>query len=115
VQSNKATPKYDFSVMWVNRVIDGDTLDVLVDVGFRTSSVQRIRLANVDTPERGLPGYYEATKYLNDWVTVHRQLRVATYVEDSFCRWVADLYDVLTGESASSALLQAGLAEVWKR
>ena len=35
----------------VVHVVDGDTLDILVDVGFNISHKIRIRLANVDTPE----------------------------------------------------------------
>jgi micrococcal nuclease len=33
------------------RVIDGDTLDVNIDLGFKITTVQRIRLARVNTPE----------------------------------------------------------------
>lgn len=33
------------------RVIDGDTVDCLVDHGFRQYSVQRIRLRDIDAPE----------------------------------------------------------------
>lgn len=35
----------------VDRVIDGDTIDITVDVGFSFSTQQRIRLLGVDTPE----------------------------------------------------------------
>ena len=33
------------------KVIDGDTVDVVVDVGFKMTTHQRVRLAKVDTPE----------------------------------------------------------------
>jgi len=33
------------------RVIDGDTLDVNIDLGFKITTVQRIRLAGINTPE----------------------------------------------------------------
>ena len=33
------------------RVIDGDTLDVNIDLGFKITTVQRIRLARINTPE----------------------------------------------------------------
>ena len=32
-------------------VVDGDTLDVIIDLGFKLTTNQRIRLANIDTPE----------------------------------------------------------------
>lgn len=33
------------------RVIDGDTLDVNIDLGFKITTVQRIRMAGINTPE----------------------------------------------------------------
>lgn len=35
----------------LDRVIDGDTLDVYIDVGFKILTHQRIRLDGIDTPE----------------------------------------------------------------
>lgn len=35
----------------VERVVDGDTLDLDIDLGFRIHSRQRVRLHGVDTPE----------------------------------------------------------------
>lgn len=35
----------------VKRIIDGDTLDVLVDCGFRRFSYERLRFNRINTPE----------------------------------------------------------------
>ena len=35
----------------VERVVDGDTLDIVIDLGFKITTTQRIRLAGIDTPE----------------------------------------------------------------
>lgn len=35
----------------LDKVVDGDTLDLIIDVGFKMTTNQRIRLAHVDTPE----------------------------------------------------------------
>jgi len=35
----------------VVKIVDGDTIDVVVDVGFKMTTHQRIRLAKIDTPE----------------------------------------------------------------
>lgn len=35
----------------VDRIIDGDTLDVIIDLGFKITTHQRIRLAKINTPE----------------------------------------------------------------
>ena len=37
----------------VDRVVDGDTVDFIVDLGFNVQMKIRGRLAGVDTPERG--------------------------------------------------------------
>lgn len=34
------------------RVVDGDTVDLCVDLGFHTTHVDRFRLAGIDAPER---------------------------------------------------------------
>lgn len=35
----------------VERIVDGDTIDVIIDLGFKITTFQRIRLANINTPE----------------------------------------------------------------
>ena len=35
----------------LDRVVDGDTIDLIIDVGFKMTTKQRIRLAHIDTPE----------------------------------------------------------------
>ena len=35
----------------VHRIIDGDTVDVTIDLGFEMTTKQRIRLYGIDTPE----------------------------------------------------------------
>ena len=35
----------------VERIVDGDTIDVVIDLGFKITTFQRIRLANINTPE----------------------------------------------------------------
>ena len=42
---------YNFRVVEINRVLDGDTIDVTIDLGFRITTFQRLRLVSVDTPE----------------------------------------------------------------
>lgn len=39
----------------ITRVVDGDTFDAIVDLGFTVSVKQRLRLKDVDTPETWRP------------------------------------------------------------
>ena len=43
---------YNFRVTKINRVIDGDTIDVTLDLGFSLTKKERVRIAGVDTPEK---------------------------------------------------------------
>jgi micrococcal nuclease len=42
---------YEYHVKKVLNVVDGDTIDVDIDLGFSVSYTQRVRLAGIDTPE----------------------------------------------------------------
>ena len=43
---------YNFRVIEVTKVLDGDTIDVLIDLGFDLYKKERVRIAGVDTPEK---------------------------------------------------------------
>ena len=36
----------------INRVVDGDTIDVTIDLGFDLYKKERVRVAGIDTPEK---------------------------------------------------------------
>ena len=38
--------------MKINKVVDGDTIDVTIDLGFDLYKKERVRIAGVDTPEK---------------------------------------------------------------
>jgi micrococcal nuclease len=42
---------YEYYVRKVEKVVDGDTIDVLIDLGFDILFQSRVRLAGIDTPE----------------------------------------------------------------
>ena len=43
---------YNFRVVSVDKVVDGDTIDVSIDLGFDLIKKERVRVAGVDTPEK---------------------------------------------------------------
>lgn len=93
---------WDFRVRKIHRIIDGDTYDLEIDLGFRQYGVYRFRLADVDTPEifgtskdseeyqRGV----QAITFVSDWFSAHSDetIWVRTYEEQTFNRWVAEVY-----------------------
>ena len=43
---------YNFRVVTIDKVLDGDTIDVTIDLGFDLYKKERVRVAGVDTPEK---------------------------------------------------------------
>ena len=66
---------YDFRVIEINRVVDGDTIDVTIDLGFDLYKKERVRVAGVDTPEKRTKDEeekalgYDATHWIEDKLT----------------------------------------------
>ncbi|WP_419791404.1 thermonuclease family protein [Staphylococcus chromogenes] len=75
----------------VLRVIDGDTLEMRIDLGFHTHTVRKVRLLGVDTPERGQVNYNEAKAFTTGTV-LGKNVYVQTYKADSFGRYLADVW-----------------------
>ena len=42
---------YEYAIKEVVKVVDGDTIDIIIDLGFDLSKKERVRLAGIDTPE----------------------------------------------------------------
>ena len=63
---------YNFRVVSIDRVLDGDTIDVTIDLGFDLYKKERVRVAGVDTPEKRTKDLEEkelgihATNWLKD-------------------------------------------------
>jgi len=67
---------YEYYVRKVDNIVDGDTIDVLIDLGFDILFASRVRLAGIDTPESrtkdlaekalGLESKEYLKKYLKD-------------------------------------------------
>ena len=43
---------YNFRVVSIDKVVDGDTIDVTLDLGFDICKSERVRVAGIDTPEK---------------------------------------------------------------
>jgi micrococcal nuclease len=103
------------------RVIDGDTIVARIDLGFRMTTEQSLRLLGINTPELRSPDpeirrrAVEARNRVEAWIaeqqgTLQWPLLVATAKGDSFGRWLADVRSVSTGESLNEGLLREGFA-----
>ena len=72
----------------INKVVDGDTIDVTIDLGFDLYKKERVRIAGVDTPEKrtrdleekalGLDATYWMKKQLDDTIKGDDELIIRT-------------------------------------
>lgn len=110
------------------RVVDGDTVDLEVDMGFYLHASLRFRLYGVDTPElnssdpaqreQALEAKRFVEQALPTVTAIPYPLRIRTHKADSFGRWLAEIWypDANGGESyLGGELLALGLAKEWTR
>ncbi len=76
----------------VTRVIDGDTVDVLVDGGaFRRARQKRIRLYGIDAPESSQRGGPESTKHLKRLIGRRNNMWMEDHGQDQYGRTIGNL------------------------
>lgn len=95
----------------VVRWVDGDTVDLIVDLGFKIKAHQRFRLHGVDTPERGQDGFHEATKFCEEFAPIGSMVAIQTHKTGKFGRWLCTLYNGSDPLSINRTLLTEGYAE----
>ena len=98
--------------IYVVDVIDGDTIDADIDVGFHMTFNSRFRLLVANTPERRkatMDAYHAATDFTKAWCEDHAgHIEIETMEKDSFGRWLALFRCQLSGEYLNQALIDAG-------
>jgi len=92
------------------RVVDGDTVDLIVDLGFDTSRKERFRLYGVDAPEMNTAEGKAAKKWLWDALQPLEAIYVQTIQlstktkRDKYGRFLAVLHDDLGDIDANRAM-----------
>lgn len=84
----------------VLKVIDGDTVDLMIDLGFSIHHKIRVRLYGVNTPESRTKDAAEkemglkAKEFTKDWLTNHKTVFIKTVVDknEKYGRVLAELY-----------------------
>jgi endonuclease YncB( thermonuclease family) len=96
----------------IDRVIDGDTVDVLSDLGFGVSYKIRLRLARIDAPEVDTPEGKRVKQLMIDALPKGTACIISTAKGDKYGRRVAEL---TVGQSnINDWLLDAGLAKLYE-
>ena len=71
---------YEYRVKNISRVVDGDTIDVDIDLGFNISYSQRVRLAGIDTPESRTSDKFEKSLGLESKEYLKHKLKDAKVI-----------------------------------
>ena len=88
---------WTFTILAVHKVVDGDTLDLELDLGFSISIRQRVRLKGIDTPEIASKdaGDRERAKAAREftaaWCARQAEIRAETTKDDKYGRMLAEL------------------------
>jgi hypothetical protein len=76
----------------VERVIDGDTIEVRIDLGFDVWRVEKIRLRGIDAPELGSKPGRRAKKFVAERLEAAPFVGLKTYKTDKYARYIADVF-----------------------
>ena len=110
---------YEYFVKEVTSVVDGDTIDVVIDLGFDISFSSRVRLAGIDTPESRTKDKVEkalgleSKKYLSDRIKAAKNVVIKTEKMDSsekYGRILGWLYLDGEGNSINHEMIEKGYA-----
>jgi micrococcal nuclease len=110
---------YEYRVKQVLKVVDGDTIDVDIDLGFDISYTQRVRLAGIDTPESRTTDKeekalgLESKKHLAELLKSAKQIVIRTEKPDStekYGRILGWLFIDGATESVNASLVASGYA-----
>jgi len=93
----------------VIKVVDGDTIDVMIDLGFDVSKIERVRLARINCPEMSTPEGPVSKNFVISYVDAKDVvIKTSKNTFDRYGRWIAEVY--VNNECLNDILLQKNLA-----
>ena len=110
---------YEYHVKKITAVVDGDTVDVDIDLGFNVSYSQRVRLAGIDTPESRTKDKFEkalgleAKEYIKAKLKDAENIIIKTQLPDSsekYGRILGWLYVNNSSKSVNEQMIEDGYA-----
>lgn len=101
----------------VTKIIDGDTLDVDIDLGFSVKlTKQRIRMMGIDTPESRTRNLEEkkrgliSKQYLLDKCPIGSTIRLVSHDKGKFGRILGSIYTEASEQSINKIMCDEGFA-----
>ena len=108
----KETNLYNYKAK-VEKIVDADTIDVTLDLGFKVYMGTRLRLAGIDAPEMKTQEGKDAKAWLEAQLPVGHEVTLSIYkTKEKYGRYLA--YVTYNGTNMNEALLKSGHAvEYW--
>ena len=96
----------------VDKVVDADTLDLIIDLGFHTFVTKRVRLTDINAPER----FTDHGKIVKEKLPVGSVVLIKTKIDstDKYGRVLAEIFMGNDNVSLNKTLLNNGLAVPYK-
>ena len=108
---------FSYRVDKVTKIVDGDTIDVMLDLGFDIKYNSRVRLFGIDTPESRTRDKVEkkygllSKKFLQEQIKKSKKVTIKTYKGDEtgkFGRILGDIW--IDGKSVNQKMCDKGYA-----
>jgi len=109
---------YQYKIKELVKIVDGDTVDVVIDLGFDITRKERVRLNGIDTPETltkdAVEKKYglEAKEYVKKWFSEQKEIVIRTYKDDKYGRTLGDFYGN-EEKTLNTLLVEQGFAWVY--
>lgn len=107
-------PTFQYSAKIIN-VVDGDTVDAIIDLGFRISITIRVRLFGINAPEKNRKDSKEAgmasMEFLKEKIdNMNVVIKTFKNPEDKYGRWLGIIYLPDQEDSINDLMIKSGHA-----
>ena len=108
---------YQYKIKKITKVIDGDTVDLDIDLGFNVTISHRIRLKDINAPETRTLDLEEKDKGIQAKLWLEKELSkegewiIETTKEDKYGRMLGTLYLVGEPVTVNERMLNEGIAK----
>tara|TARA_R110000772_G_scaffold65402_1_gene145965 strand:+ start:5632 stop:6039 length:408 start_codon:yes stop_codon:yes gene_type:complete len=110
---------YTYRIKEVTKIVDGDTIDVIMDLGFGITKKERVRIASIDAPESRTRDLYEkklgleAKSWLKEHIEKCKSITIKTEKEGKYGRILGWLYTEEFSASLNDVMVEKGYAWVY--
>ena len=111
---------YQYKIKKINRVIDGDTVDVDIDLGFSITITHRVRLKDIDAAETRTKDLEEKADGIKARLWLEKELSrkgewiIDTTKEDKYGRILGTLYLAGDPVTVNERMLNEGIAKPYE-